>query len=125
MISTTTLSNTKKNSNVMKRQDKPNIDEAIERGWEIPDYTIKELRDAIPSHCFRRDTFHSLSYVLHDVILVASLGFGASYIDRVPSVSVRTGLWCIYWILQGIVAMGVWVLGHECGHQAFSPSKVY
>ncbi|KAJ0917413.1 putative acyl-CoA (9+3)-desaturase [Helianthus annuus] len=26
----------------------------------------------------------------------------------------------VYWILQGSVQMGLWVIGHECGHQAFS-----
>uniref|UniRef100_A0A251UHS5 Uncharacterized protein n=1 Tax=Helianthus annuus TaxID=4232 RepID=A0A251UHS5_HELAN len=25
-----------------------------------------------------------------------------------------------YWILQGSVQMGLWVIGHECGYQAFS-----
>ncbi|GJZ09534.1 delta(12)-fatty-acid desaturase FAD2-like protein [Tanacetum coccineum] len=28
--------------------------------------------------------------------------------------------WPIYWILQGSVQMGLWVIGHDCGHQAFS-----
>lgn len=31
--------------------------------------------------------------------------------------------WGIYDFAAGLVATGVWVLAHECGHQAFSPSK--
>ena len=32
-------------------------------------------------------------------------------------------LWPIYWICQGCVCTGLWVLAHECGHYAFSDSK--
>nr|AAM97924.1 delta-12 desaturase [Amylomyces rouxii] len=99
------------------------IDEAIERNWEIPNFTIKEIRDAIPAHCFRRDTFRSFTHVLHDIIIMSILAIGASYIDSIPNTYARIALWPLYWIAQGIVGTGVWVIGHECGHQAFSPSK--
>nr|AAD55982.1 delta-12 desaturase [Amylomyces rouxii] len=99
------------------------IDEAIERNWEIPNFTIKEIRDAIPAHCFRRDTFRSFTHVLHDIIIMPILAIGASYIDSIPNTYARIALWPLYWIAQGIVGTGVWVIGHECGHQAFSPSK--
>ncbi|KAI9320848.1 delta-12 fatty acid desaturase [Dichotomocladium elegans] len=104
-------------------QPKPVIDEAIERGWDIPDFTIKEIRDAIPQHCFRRDTFRSFTYVLHDAAIIALLAYLASYIDTIPNAAARASLWIVYWICQGVVGTGVWVIGHECGHQAFSPSK--
>lgn len=108
----------------VSKEEKPIIDEAIERNWEIPNFTIKEIRDAIPAHCFRRDTFRSFTHVLHDVIIMGVLAGLASYIDTIPNVYVRYALWPLYWIAQGIVGTGVWVIGHECGHQAFSPSKV-
>ncbi|GAA5813274.1 hypothetical protein MFLAVUS_006749 [Mucor flavus] len=109
--------------NVKADPVKPVIDEAIERNWEIPNFTIKEIRDAIPAHCFRRDTFRSFTHVLHDFIFIAVLAGLASYIDTIPNVYARLVLWPLYWIAQGIVATGVWVIGHECGHQSFSPSK--
>ncbi|KAI8060554.1 delta-12 fatty acid desaturase [Gongronella butleri] len=99
------------------------LDEAKERGWEIPEFTIKEIRDAIPAHCFRRDTFRSFTYVIHDLALIAALAYGATFIDQVSSPVARVLLWPAYWIAQGIVGTGLWVIGHECGHQAFSPSK--
>ncbi|CEG69824.1 Putative Delta-12-fatty acid desaturase [Rhizopus microsporus] len=103
--------------------NKLNIDEAIARNWELPEFTIKEIRDAIPAHCFRRDTFRSFTYVIHDFAFIAALAYAASYIDQVQSAALRMILWPLYWIAQGIVGTGVWVIGHECGHQAFSPSK--
>lgn len=108
----------------MAVEKQPNIDEAVQRGWEIPDFTIKEIRDAIPAHCFRRDTFRSFTYVFHDVAIIALLAYLASWIDHIPSSTARVLLWPVYWIAQGVVGTGVWVIGHECGHQAFSPSKV-
>lgn len=35
----------------------------------------------------------------------------------------RAIAWVLYGMCSGLVALGVWVLGHECGHQAFSTSK--
>jgi len=32
-------------------------------------------------------------------------------------------IWPTYWIIQGFTATGIWVIAHECGHQAFSESK--
>jgi len=29
-------------------------------------------------------------------------------------------LWCTYWVVNGCVMTGVWVIGHECGHGGFS-----
>ncbi|KAL6042020.1 Delta(12)-fatty-acid desaturase [Balamuthia mandrillaris] len=29
-------------------------------------------------------------------------------------------LWVVYWVAQGCVMTGVWVIAHECGHGAFS-----
>jgi omega-6 fatty acid desaturase (delta-12 desaturase) len=56
--------------------------------------------------------------------MIAVIGYLATYIesDVVPSWA-RYMLWPLYWFMQGTVMTGVWVLAHECGHQAFSPSK--
>ena len=32
-------------------------------------------------------------------------------------------LWSVYGFATGLVATGLWVVAHECGHQAFSESK--
>ncbi|KAI9277110.1 fatty acid desaturase-domain-containing protein [Phascolomyces articulosus] len=101
-----------------------NLDEAIKRGWEIPDFSIKEIRDTIPAHCFHRDTFRSFLYLFHDLFLVFILGYTATYFSTASTFPLRICLWILYWIAQGIVFSGIWVLGHECGHYAFSQSKI-
>lgn len=50
--------------------------------------------------------------------------FASTFIDDAPIPSaVRWALWATYWYFQGAIATGVWVIGHECGHQAFSESQ--
>lgn len=36
----------------------------------------------------------------------------------------RFALWSIYGFTVGLMATGLWVIAHECGHQAFSESKL-
>ncbi|KAI5859586.1 fatty acid desaturase-domain-containing protein [Durotheca rogersii] len=95
--------------------------------FEIPDYTIKDIRDAIPKHCFERSAVKSLSYVFRDISCLATTFYlFHTYLtpENVPSTPVRAVLWGVYTVIQGLFGTGVWVLAHECGHQAFSPSKV-
>lgn len=35
----------------------------------------------------------------------------------------RVALWSLYGFANGLIGTGLWVLAHECGHQAFSESK--
>ncbi|KAF2269006.1 delta(12) fatty acid desaturase [Lojkania enalia] len=95
--------------------------------FEIPDYTIKQLRDAIPKHCFERSGVRGLGYVARDVAsLAATFYVFHNYVtaENIPSAAARAGLWAGYTFVQGLFGTGLWVLAHECGHQAFSPSKV-
>jgi omega-6 fatty acid desaturase (delta-12 desaturase) len=36
----------------------------------------------------------------------------------------RFALWSLYGFFAGLFSTGLWVIAHECGHQAFSESKV-
>ncbi|KAG0232589.1 Fatty acid oxidation complex subunit alpha [Actinomortierella wolfii] len=96
-----------------------------ERDYKVPDFTIKELRDAIPAHLFERSGVRGLCHVAIDLVYASLLFLGAMQIDKVESPLIRWGLlWPAYWVAQGIVCTGLWVLAHECGHQAFSTSKL-
>ncbi|TGZ78398.1 hypothetical protein EX30DRAFT_160503 [Ascodesmis nigricans] len=96
--------------------------------FEPPNYTIKDIRDAIPAHCFKRSAIRGLGYVARDMICLA----GNFYLFNnhiIPALSdfhplVRAVAWGAYSVLQGFFGTGIWVLAHECGHQAFSESKV-
>jgi omega-6 fatty acid desaturase (delta-12 desaturase) len=35
----------------------------------------------------------------------------------------RFAAWSVYTVAAGLVGTGLWVIAHECGHQAFSESK--
>ncbi|KAH6584584.1 hypothetical protein BASA50_009368 [Batrachochytrium salamandrivorans] len=89
--------------------------------WSPPPFTLKQVRDAIPAHCFERDTLRSFSYIVHDLVLVVALFYAATYIHMLP-LWYQIAAWPAYWFAQGVVCTGLWVIAHECGHGAFSPS---
>ncbi|KAK3940896.1 putative delta fatty acid desaturase [Diplogelasinospora grovesii] len=94
--------------------------------FEVPDFTIKQLRDAIPKHCFERSTLRSMSYVFRDIACLAAtfyLFHNFNTPELVPYTPVRVALWGLYSFMQGLFGTGLWVLAHECGHSAFSPSQ--
>jgi omega-6 fatty acid desaturase (delta-12 desaturase) len=94
--------------------------------FKMPDYTIKDIRDAIPKHCFERSAATGLYYVARDIVLLSTTFFLFNkYLtpENVPSYPARAALWAVYTFVQGLFGTGLWVLAHECGHQSFSPSK--
>lgn len=56
--------------------------------------------------------------------MAGALYWGSTLIDTadLPLLNSRSSylLWPLYWFFQGAVCTGLWVLAHECGHQAFS-----
>lgn len=87
-----------------------------------PPFTLADIKAAVPRHCFERSLPTSLFHLACDLVIVAVFGYLATLIghDDVPPMS-RWLLWPLYWYAQGAVLTGVWVIAHECGHQAFSP----
>ena len=88
-----------------------------------PTYTMKEIHDVIPSHCFDRNTLLSLAYVARDFFMVFTLMAIATQITHIPAPNFRFFAWAIYAFTQGLVFTGLWELAHECGHGALSKSK--
>lgn len=106
--------------------------------FEVPDFTLRDLLSAIPKHCYERSTLYSSLYVVSDVLQTLLLVFVAKWLDeQVPSLNVSThaisansvrslarfSIWVVYGFLQGLTFTGIWVIAHECGHQAYSTSK--
>jgi omega-6 fatty acid desaturase (delta-12 desaturase) len=94
--------------------------------FQIPDFTIKQIRDAIPAHCFERSAARGLAYVARDIgSLAVTFYLFHTYLTpaNVRSTALRAVLWAVYTFVQGLFGTGLWVLAHECGHQSFSPSK--
>ena len=86
--------------------------------------SIKELRDAIPKHCFQRSTLKSMFFVVRDIGMMMILGYLAHAYIPYEFTPLSVLLWVLYAIVQGTIGMGVWVIGHECGHEAFSEYKI-
>lgn len=106
--------------------------------YKVPDLTVQDLLSSIPKHCFERSAFRSSLYLFADFIQVAALVYCATWIDTISNSIhfsnsfvmeetvqriVSYGLWILYGVYQGFVFTGIWVIAHECGHQAFSSSK--
>nr|AGN95846.1 fatty acid delta12-hydroxylase FAH12-2 [Hiptage benghalensis]QCI62758.1 fatty acid hydroxylase FAH12-2 [Hiptage benghalensis] len=87
---------------------------------EKPPFTVGQLKRAIPPHCFERSLIRSSSYLLRDLFFVFVFYYVAtSYFHLLPY-PFNYAAWPIYWGFQGCALTGIWVLGHECGHHAFS-----
>lgn len=92
--------------------------------FELPNFTVKDIRDAIPAHCFERSYLRSYGYVLRDVVSIAvTFYIFHNYTPLIQSYPLRCAAWALYTVLQGFFGTGIWILAHECGHGAFSPSK--
>eukprot|EP01080_Neovahlkampfia_damariscottae_P009972 gene9972-2291_t len=85
--------------------------------------TKQQLRDSIPAHCFEKSNLTSFSYLLGDISIIALLYYLSGYISLAPK-SLQPIIWFLWTFAQGVIMTGVWVLAHECGHQAFSPSTL-
>ncbi|KAK9665589.1 hypothetical protein RND81_14G121700 [Saponaria officinalis] len=83
-------------------------------------FTINQIRKTIPPHCFHRSLLRSFSYLLHDLTISFILYYIAhNYFDLLPK-PLSYIAWAIYWFAQGSIMFGLWVLGHETAHNAFS-----
>lgn len=81
-----------------------------------PQFTLTELRNAIPAHCFERSTVKSFGYLTVDIAVIVSLICGAYAALEQQSLPVYGHLlYPVYWFIQGSFLFGIWVLAHECG----------
>ncbi|KAJ7075794.1 delta-12 fatty acid desaturase protein [Mycena belliarum] len=112
-------------------------DAANELGlYVVPDLTIKQLLDAIPKHCFERSALKSSMYTLWHLSIIGAFYKATVYADALISPAgfaaphpvvyplARFALWAVYGFWAGLFGTGIWVIGHEAGHQAFSESKL-
>jgi len=92
-----------------------------------------EIKASIPEHCFQRSYFWGMAYLIRDLITTAAFAYGTSQVlstdlpDLTDPVAVATWTfgWGFYAFWMGTILTGPWVLAHECGHGAFSPSQTW
>ncbi|KAL1743198.1 fatty acid desaturase-domain-containing protein [Schizophyllum fasciatum] len=98
--------------------------------------SLQDIRSSIPKRLFTRNAPLSVYFLLRDLLMAACAWKAASLIDTVSEHAVKIGglttvgamcarwtLWGVYWWFQGLIFTGIWVIGHECGHGAFSDFK--
>ncbi|TMW62621.1 hypothetical protein Poli38472_005239 [Pythium oligandrum] len=93
---------------------------------EMPSFSLRELRAAIPKHCFERSLTTSLCYLAKNLAICIVLFVIASFFqasEYTDCVALQVIFWPTYWFLQGTHLTGLWIIGHECGHHAFSTHK--
>ncbi|KAJ7784936.1 fatty acid desaturase-domain-containing protein [Mycena maculata] len=101
------------------------------------EWSLKEIRGAIPPHLFQRHTGRGLLYLARDFLIAGTFWALATRIDPVSSSDhvqhlltprgaqvMKWSAWIVYWWFQGLAFTGLWVIGHECGHSAFSPHGI-
>ncbi len=89
------------------------------------EFTINDVRKIIPPKLFKRSYKKSFYWLSHDIILITIMYYVAiSFVAHIPFVIIRVPLWIVWWYFQGLFFMGIWVLAHDCGHNAFTPNKV-
>jgi fatty acid desaturase len=84
--------------------------------------TKQQIKDAIPEHCFERSNLTSFGYVFRDIFSICVMYYLSTFIQYAPNFT-QPFLWFIWCFFQGVFFTAVWMIGHECGHQAFSASS--
>ncbi|XP_023512996.1 delta(12)-oleate desaturase [Cucurbita pepo subsp. pepo] len=85
-----------------------------------PPFTLSQIKKAIPPHCFHRSLLRSFSCLISDLAFVSLFFYLAiAYLPLIPHPASYIA-WPFYWVFQGCILTGVWVIAHECGHHAFS-----
>lgn len=92
---------------------------ALKQGKRWPQK--REVLQAIPRDCLVKDTGKSLMYAALSAAQVLGCGFLAW--QFIPLSAAAIPLWILYAVVQGTLATGPWVIGHECGHDAFCDQR--
>ncbi|XP_018909259.2 uncharacterized protein [Bemisia tabaci] len=85
-----------------------------------PPFTLGELKALIPQHCFERSLPRSLYYLVRDLVLLSAFYHVADTYIPLLAWPLQWVAWPAYWVAAGSVGFGLWFLGHECAHGAFS-----
>lgn len=95
-----------------EEQTTNNGDEFFDPGAPPP-FKLSDIKAAIPKHCWVKNPWTSMSYVVRDVAIVFGLAAAAAYFNNWL-------VWPLYWFAQSTMFWALFVLGHDCGHGSFS-----
>ncbi len=83
--------------------------------------SVAEVKAVVPRECYERELTTSLRHLFVSLVLT----FGTALLAwlLIPLELAWTPLWLVYAYVNGTIAVGLWVLAHECGHRAFSENN--
>ena len=107
---------------------------------------LNKCSSLLRAHCFKRSALRSSSYLwaasldseslahsfyrVWDAFVIWCFYKVTTYLDNLIDTPdfflyffLKIALWSLYGFWAGLFATGLWVIGHECGHQSFSESK--
>ena len=95
---------------------------AIDALTRSTDLRLRDIFESIPKACFRIQPLRSWWALIR---VLGCFGLMTWAIVAVPMTSGTALLWqvpllCGLWLLSGLSLLGLFVLGHDCGHRAFS-----
>eukprot|EP00249_Psilotum_nudum_P030705 c43632_g1_i1 orf=394-678(+) len=85
---------------------------ALRAPSEKPPFTLAQLKNSVPPHCFDRSLARSVAYLTADLLISSSLFYATGFIT-IPGI-LGLPVWAVYWIAQGAVLTSLWVIAHEC-----------
>lgn len=71
-----------------------------------PPFKLSDIKAAIPKHCWVKNPWKSMSYVVRDVAIVFGLAAAAAYFNNWV-------VWPLYWFAQSTMFWALFVLGHD------------
>ncbi|KAJ3756084.1 fatty acid desaturase-domain-containing protein, partial [Lentinula raphanica] len=86
--------------------------------------TLDQIKCSLPPSVFIHRPMVSLIVLGRNIIMAATLLFCMTALrTALENNALIVIIWLLYWWFQGLVFTGLWVIGHECAHESFLPSK--
>jgi len=98
-----------------------NVESKVVPLEEIP--TLQQIKQNLPSHCFKSDKMTSLYYFGRDMVSLIVLFGLTKFSYQSLSLMYFAILFPILTFFQGTIMWALFVVGHDCGHGSFSKSK--
>ena len=96
--------------------DREGVVDRFVRALLICFWIHRDIKKAIPAHCFEHSYVKSFGYLFVDLLIAFVLLRLTYLIDPRWPLLVRASLWTAYIWAQGCVAFGLWVVRLVCEH---------
>ncbi|MCO5574301.1 hypothetical protein L7F22_028083 [Adiantum nelumboides] len=85
-------------------------------------FSVGQMKKVVPFSCFNRSLVKFSLYMLVYLVVAGSLLYATKVITSLSLLGWIA--WILYWIVQGCLLTGVWIIVYACGHHAFSDYSI-